>query len=85
MCTAPVPRVVPAALRLGAVDLPRGRVRLSALSRGSVGMLVGPPASSGVPRVIKTFSNRKWLRLSCAMCEVVLLSGGKPEFLREQC
>jgi hypothetical protein len=54
-------------------------------SRGSVAMSAGRPASSGVPRVTKTILNCKWLRLSSAIFEGVLLPGGESEFLREQC
>ncbi len=85
MRTAPVPVVVPAALMLGAVDLSKGRVRSSMSSRGLVAMSAGRPASPGVPRVTKTILNCKWLRLSSAIFEGVLLPGGESEFLREQC
>ncbi len=85
MCTAPVPRVIPAAPGLGAVDLSRGRVGLSVPSRGSMGRPAGWAASSGVSWVTRTFLNCKWLRLSSAMCKFVLLPGGEPEYPLGRC
>ncbi len=85
MHTAPVPMVIPVAPGLGAVGSSKGRVRSSMPSRGSVATPAGRPASSGAPRVTKTFSNHKWLRLSSAIFKGVLLPGGEPEFLWERC
>ncbi len=80
MCTVSVPMVVAAAPMLGVVGFSKGRVRSSMPSRGSVATLAGQPASSGVPRVTKTFSIHKWLKLSSEIFEGVLLPGGDPEF-----
>ncbi len=84
ICTAPVPIGVPVAARSGVGGLSGDGIGTSAPSRGSGGTSAGGDVVAGVPIVTRVVVCCGRLQFSLAICKLVLLPWGEPEFPRGQ-